>query len=348
MLKLVDIRKDVGLFSLSRVNLAVAENEYFVVLGPSGAGKTLLLELIAGLRKPTSGDILFEDKSVLGLPPELRRVGLVYQDYALFPNMNVWENISFGLRIRNVSKEAIAKKVLEISELLQIRDVLERSPQHLSGGEKQRVALARALVLEPGIVLLDEPLSSLDAPLRERLRKELKRLHSLTKTTFIQVTHDFEEAVFLADRIAVMREGKIIQVGSVEEIMCRPADDFVADFVGVKNIFQGALTQDGDGLKWFTCGDLRIQVQTLLRDECQVSIPAEDVLLSNERLASSARNSIRGTVVEILPRGRLKEVVVDVGEKMVALVTQQSIAEMGLAEGSEVWVTFKTSAVHAF
>jgi molybdopterin-binding protein len=348
MLKLTNISKSFDRFELRSVNLEVAENEFFVVLGPSGAGKTLLLELIAGLRDPTEGEVYLDGESVASLPPERRKVGLVYQDYALFPNMNVWDNISFGLKIRKDPKERVAKKVLEIGELLQIEDIMERSPVHLSGGEKQRVALARALVLEPSIVLLDEPLSSLDPPLRERLQKELKRIHSLTRTTFVQVTHDFEEAVFLADRIAIMREGEIVQVGSAEEVMCRPADDFVADFVGVKNIFQGALVEDGDGLKWFECGDLRIQVQTLMRDSCQVSIPAEDILLSNEKLASSARNSIRGSVVDILPRGRLKEVVVDVGQRMVALVTQQSLAEMGLAKGVEVWVTFKTSAVHAF
>lgn len=348
MLRLTDICKSFDRFELRSINLDVEENEFFVVLGPSGAGKTLLLELIAGLRSPTGGEIHLDGEPVTTSPPEHRKVGLVYQDYALFPNMNVWDNISFGLRIRKDPKERIAKKVLEISDLLQIRDILERSPVHLSGGEKQRVALARALVMEPSVILLDEPLSSLDPPLRERLRKELKRIHSLTRTTFIQVTHDFEEAVFLADRIAIMRDGEIVQVGSAEEVMCRPSDDFVADFVGVKNIFQGALVEDGDGLKWFECGDLRIQVQTPMRDSCQISIPAEDILLSSDRLSSSARNSIRGTVVDILPRGRLKEVVVDVGQRMVALITQRSLEEMGLAKGGEVWVTFKTSAVHAF
>jgi len=348
MLKLTDICKRFDRFELRSINLDVAENEFFVVLGPSGAGKTLLLELIAGLRTPTHGEIVLDGEPVAELPPERRKVGLVYQDYALFPNMNVWDNISFGLKIRRNPKERIAKKVLEISELLQIKDILERLPVHLSGGEKQRVALARALVVEPSIILLDEPLSSLDPPLRERLQKELKRIHSLTRTTFIQVTHDFEEAVFLADRIAIMREGEIVQVGRADEVMCRPSDDFVADFVGVKNIFQGRLVEDGDGLKWFECGDLRIQVQTKMRDSCQISIPAEDILLSSEKLSSSARNSIRGTVVDILPRGRLKEVVVDVGQRMVALVTQRSLEEMGLAVGGGVWVTFKTSAVHAF
>lgn len=348
MLKLTNICKRFDRFELRSISLDVAQNEFFVVLGPSGAGKTLLLELIAGLRNPEEGEIHIDGESVSALPPERRRVGLVYQDYALFPNMNVWDNIAFGPKIRKDPKERIAKRVLEIGELLQIGDILERSPVHLSGGEKQRVALARALVLEPSIILLDEPLSSLDPPLRERLRKELKRIHSLTRTTFIQVTHDFEEAVFLADRIAIMRDGEIVQLGSAEEVMCRPADDFIADFVGVKNIFQGALVEDGDGLKWFECDGLRIQVQTPMRDSCQVSIPAEDILLSNEKLASSARNSIRGTVVDVLPRGRLKEVVVDVGQRIIALVTQRSLVEMGLAKGAEVWVTFKTSAVHAF
>ncbi|MFH1829186.1 MAG: ABC transporter ATP-binding protein [Pseudomonadota bacterium] len=348
MLKLVNINKRFDRFSLKSVDLEIGENEFFVILGPSGAGKTVLLEVIAGLLHPDDGDIVLQNHSVVKLPPEQRNIGLVYQDNALFPFLNAWENIAFGLRIAKLHKDSISHKVGEISDLLKIEGILDRSVHNLSGGEKQRIALARALVMEPKMVLLDEPLSSLDAPLRERLRKELKRIHSLTNTTFIHVTHDFEEAVFLADRIAVMREGKVVQVGSPDEIMRRPVDDFVAEFVGVKNIFQGNLSSDHNGLKRFENKYLKLQVSTHLDGACNISIPAEDILLSKEKLASSARNCLKGTVVEIMPRGRLKEVIVNVGEKIVALITERSLHEMELSEGAKVWVTFKTSAVHVF
>ncbi len=348
MLKLINISKQFDRFSIRSVNLKIDENEYFVILGPSGAGKTVLLELTAGLMQPSEGDVAVEGACVTHLPPEKRNIGLVYQDNTLFPFLSVWENIAFGLKLKKMDGSRIAEKISDISRLLQISGILKRSIHNLSGGEKQRVALARALVMQPKIVLLDEPLSSLDAPLRERLQKELKRIHSLTRTTFIHVTHDFEEAVFLADRIAVMRDGKVVQVGNADEIMKRPVSDFVADFVGVKNIFRGTLVSDHNGLKRFVNARLRLQVSTPLDGECNVSIPAEDILLSKEKLSSSARNSLKGTVIEVMPRGRLKEVVLDVGEKMVALITERSLQEMELSEGAEVWATFKTSAVHVF
>ena len=218
----------------------------------------------------------------------------------------------------------------------------------MSGGEKQRVALARALILEPKLLLLDEPLSSLDMPLRELLRKELKRIHSESKTTFIQVTHDFEEAVFLADRIALMQHGMIIQIGTPEEIMRRPINHFVAEFVGVRNIIKGFLVETGSDLKLFESRAMRLQVNTIVKGNCHVSIPAEDILISKEKIESSARNSMHGTIVDILPRGRTYEIIIDVGQRLIALVTKRSLEELELKKGKNVWATFKTSEIHVF
>ncbi|MFH1874516.1 MAG: tungstate ABC transporter ATP-binding protein WtpC [Pseudomonadota bacterium] len=348
MLKLIDINKNLEQFSLKNIDLEISENEYFVILGPSGAGKTVLLEIMAGLYQPTKGEIFAEDQNITNLPPEKRNIGLVYQDYALFPNMNVITNIGFGLKIKKTPKIQIQNKVKNISKLLEIENILERNVQTLSGGEAQRVALARALVLNPKIVLLDEPLSALDAPLREKLRKELKRIRAAFGTTFVQVTHDFEEAVFLADRLAVMKDGEIVQVGKTQEIMLKPANSFIAEFVGVKNIFQGQVKNDSNGLKWFESNGLRIQINTELEGSCYISLPAEEIILSKEKITSSARNCLNGKIVEILPRGRLREVIVDVGQNLATLLTPRSIEEMNLAVGEKIWATFKTSAVHVF
>ena len=235
-------------FRLCDINLEIAAGEYFVVLGPTGAGKTVLLETIAGLHRPRRGRILLAGEDITHAPPERRGIGFVYQDYALFPHLSVAGNIAFGLRLRGMGRGEIEKRVAAIGRLLGIEHLLHRMPGTLSGGEAQRVALARALVIEPRLLLLDEPLSALDPETREGLQRELGRIHRELGTTTIHVTHDFEEAVALGDRIAVLREdrldeglreGRIVQVGRPEEIFRRPASEFVARFVGVRNIFRG-------------------------------------------------------------------------------------------------------------
>lgn len=348
MLNIVNINKNFGRFSLKNINLKINDGEYFVILGSSGAGKTVLLEIIAGLISPSDGNIFINDTLIDKFPPEKRGIGLVYQDYNLFPAMNVRENIEFGLKIKKISKKEIERKIKEVSMLLQIGEILESDPSKLSGGEKQRAAIARALVLEPKIMLFDEPLSSLDSPLRESLRKELKKIHLLAKSIFIHVTHDFEEAVFLAEHMALMKEGEILQYGKPEDIMLRPANAFVAGFVGIKNIFNGTLESDISGLKVFRSDKLRLFVESELNGECSVSIPAEDVLLSNDKISSSARNSLEGTIINIAPRGRLKEIIVDIGKDIAVLVTGKSMAELKMTIGKKIWVTLKTSSIHVF
>jgi len=356
-------------FRLCDVNLDIAAGEYFVVLGPTGAGKTVLLETIAGLHRPFRGRILLAGEDITHAPPERRGIGFVYQDYALFPHLSVAENIAFGLRLRGMGRGEIEGRVAAIGRLLGIEHLLHRMPGTLSGGEAQRVALARALVIEPRLLLLDEPLSALDPETREALQRELGRVHRELGTTTIHVTHDFEEAVALGDRIAVLREdrldeglreGRIIQVGRPEEIFRRPANEFVARFVGVRNIFRGEAHPAEDGYKLVTVNGLEIAAVTELEGSVHVSIRPEDILLSREPLLSSARNAFRGRIVGISDRGTIVYVTVRIpfGRSLrqaqgklldfVCMITRRSLEEMELRGGMRVHIAFKASAVHVF
>ncbi len=233
LLEVVGVSKRVGDFRIKNVNLKVGSGEYFVLLGPNGAGKTLLLELIAGIRRHDEGRIYIGGRDVSDLPPERRNVGYVPQNYALFPHMSVRENLEFGLRMRGMPLENADR----IARALGITHLLERKPTSLSGGERQRVALARALAIEPEVMLLDEPLSNVDPHARFRLMEEMRRWHSELEFTAVHVTHSFEEAFKLADRIGIMMDGEIVQTGSVEEIL-RPRDRRVAEFLGF-NVLDG-------------------------------------------------------------------------------------------------------------
>ena len=235
-----------GVIALDTVSLAIRDNEFFTLLGPSGCGKTTLLRLIAGFEQPTQGEILLFGEHLEGLPPHRRPVNTVFQHYALFPHMSVAQNIRFGLEMLHLPGDEIRDTVAEVLALVQMEHLADRSTDQLSGGQQQRVALARALAPKPKVLLLDEPLSALDFKLRKEMQVELKRLQSETGITFIFVTHDQEEALAMSDRVAVMRDGLILQVGTPSEIYDRPAKRFVADFIGDINILRGRiLSRDG-------------------------------------------------------------------------------------------------------
>ena len=235
---------------LKGINLNIQSSEFLVLVGPSGCGKSTTLRLIAGLEQPTEGEIFIDDILVNDIDPSKRDIAMVFQNYALYPQMTVKENMAFGLKIRNHSKEEIDTRVIESAEILQIDDLLERRPKDLSGGQRQRVALGRAIVRKPKVFLFDEPLSNLDAKLRQEMRLEIKRLHDLLDTTMIYVTHDQVEAMTMGDRIAVMNDGIIEQLDSPEITYTKPKNIFTSTFIGTPqiNLFKGELKQNQS--KW--------------------------------------------------------------------------------------------------
>jgi len=332
-------------FRLKNIHLAVEENEFFMLMGPTGAGKTVLLEAIAGLIPVNTGKIFIQGRDVTRLPSEKREVGLVYQDHALFPHLNVLENITYGLRFHGISMEEGEKRLRRLTQWLNIDHLLHRLPVNLSGGEKQRVALARALIVRPRVLLLDEPLSALDPGFREEIRNALKSLHENTDTTFLMVTHDFGEALALADRGAVIDHGAIEQVGAIHEIFQRPCSCSVADFVGMKNLFEAEF-QDGVadvyGLK------IRIK-EPADKPHGYVAIRPEDIDVSRNPLPSMLENTFSGLVTAVTSQGFTYEVHVKAGNvTFKALVTKKSLVDLGLREGIDVLVSFDPVSVHSF
>jgi spermidine/putrescine transport system ATP-binding protein len=246
---LVALTKRFTEVAVDEIDLQVASGEFFSLLGPSGCGKTTTLRLIAGFEQPTSGQILLDGADVSGVPPHRRNVNTVFQSYALFPFLNVFDNVAFGLRNRKLAGPEIATRVGSALELVRLSSFGSRRPGQLSGGQQQRVALARALVLQPSVLLLDEPLGALDAKLRRSLKVELKALQEQVGITFLYVTHDQEEALTMSDRLAVMRDGKIVQIGTPSEVYEEPADTYVADFLGVSNLMEVDIVERGPGAR---------------------------------------------------------------------------------------------------
>lgn len=332
-------------FALDDLNLRVESGEYFVILGPTGAGKTLLLELIAGFHFPDSGRILLDGKEVTSLPPEKHDLAFVYQNYSLFPHMNVKQNIEFGMRMKKIKDP---KRVLETARDLRIAHLLDRSPLTLSGGEQQRVALARALVTDPKILLLDEPLSALDPRTQESARELLSALHKKKKLTVMHVTHDQTEARIMADKIAIIMDGKLVQVGSPGEIFEKPVNSQVANFVGFENMLKGRVISVDRGLLRIEAGETVIDASgdAQAGDEVYAFLRPENIALSKTSAQSSIRNSLQGRVTEVWTLGALVRVKVNCGTTLNALITRQSAEEMDISPGAPVYAQFKASSVH--
>ncbi|MCJ7581991.1 MAG: ABC transporter ATP-binding protein [Candidatus Aminicenantes bacterium] len=334
MIRLENISKKYPNFSLVDINLEIHAGEYFVILGPSGSGKTLLLEIIAGLIPPDSG-------SISGM--KNMKCGLIYQDYMLFPHLNVTQNIGYGLRIRKEDKNQIQLFVENAARDLEISHLLDRSVNTLSGGEKQRVAIARAMVLKPEVYLFDEPTAALDLSTRTHTQKLFLMLHKELQSTVIHVTHDFEEALSLGDRIALIFDGRIIQVDKAAEIFNNPATKSAAAFLGYKNVFSGEI-------KNYSMSINGIEITTLVPQSSfsHVAIRSNDIILSKEKIQSSARNAFLGEIFKVIQRGNYVEVILDIGVHLHVGITHQSCQEMDIREGSRLWATFKTSSVKVY
>ncbi len=266
----------------------IEDGELFTLLGPSGCGKTTLLRSIAGFYVPDEGSIFFDKMEVTNVPPNLRETGMVFQNYALWPHMSIFDNIGYGLKIRKMGKSAIREKVNEILDLVQLQGMADRYPYQLSGGQQQRVALARALVIEPKVLLLDEPLSNLDAKLRIEMRNEISRIQKRLDITTIYVTHDQEEALAISDRLAVIDKGIVQQIGSPHEIYSLPSNLFVADFIGECNIIKGTITSIDGAISLKTDGGVVINGVAekgmaghyTVGDEAYVAIRPENIELA--------------------------------------------------------------------
>ncbi len=344
MLRAEGISKDWKEFHLREVTFEVKEREHFIILGPSGAGKTVLLEIIAGVIEPDAGRVYLNGEDVTDLPPEKRGLAYVPQNYALFPNMSVYDNIAFGLKVRKVPKPEIERKVREISEVLRIEHLLNRKPRTLSGGEQQRVALARALVVEPPLILLDEPFANLDVQTRAKLLTEMKRWKRELGFTALHVTHSFEEAISLGDRVGVMLDGKLVQVGRVRDVFSKPVSEEVARFLGFENIIEGIA--EGRRLK---VNGIEIELPVEAKGRVRVGLRPEDIIISTEPIRSSARNEFRATVESIEELGPLVRVHLSLGDiTLTAFITRSSMLELGVEKGKEAYVSFKASALHVF
>jgi putative spermidine/putrescine transport system ATP-binding protein len=311
-----------GLVAVNNISIEVRDGEFVCFLGPSGCGKSTALRMISGFETPTSGDILIDGRSVVDIPPNRRPTAMVFQKYTLWPHMSVYDNIAFGLRLRRLSKLEIDRKVRGALELVGLASYGDRLPSQLSGGEQQRIALARAIVLEPKILLLDEPFSNLDALLRVRLREELHKIQRQTRITAIFVTHDQEEALSLADRIAVMSRGQIEQVDQAGNIYASPQTLFVADFIGVMNLLPA--TQSGPTLQ---VGDQTLDALAN-RDysgPVTVAVRPEDLaLLSSE---SNREGAWKGVVEQVMDLGHYRKALVNIpGVGMIKVYLSKAVS----------------------
>jgi len=347
-LEVLDLTVRRGKFVLDGVSLEVEEGGCLAILGPSGAGKTTLIEAIAGLVKPASGRIMLDGRDITDLPPERRGVGYLPQDYALFPHLTVRGNIESGPRARGESPREARRRAEELAEMLGIAHLLDRRVSGLSGGERQRVALARALAVRPSLLLLDEPLSALDAQIRRSLRGELRRLIRSLGITTVVVTHDPVDALTLGEKLAIMEGGRIVQVGRGEELLLRPKNRFIADLVGV-NFYEGEVEGESpEGLKAVRVGEARLFVVGDVEGRVLVSFAPSEVTLLGEEAPSSARNVFKCKVTEVVLLGERVRVGLEGPLPMVAEVSYSAAKELGLEEGREVFALVKATAIKVY
>jgi molybdate/tungstate transport system ATP-binding protein len=341
------VSKKLGVFSLKDVSLEVAEGEYFVLLGPTGAGKTVLLEVIMGFHPPDKGKILLNNHDITNVQVDKREIAYVPQNCPLFPHMNVFENVEFGLKMQRVAPTERNKAVKRMLETISLEEMAEAMPSTLSGGERQKVVLGRVLVTEPKVVLLDEPLTSIDAETSRSLRNELKRINREFKVAFLHVTHDQIEAFSLADKVAIMREGKIVQAGAPNEVLSNPIDEPVARFLGYENVLHVRLMKYKGGISKVSADGIPIKLKGKLESNtATIAIRPENFVITTEApTVSDEWNSFEGKVREYTNLGPVVEVVIDAGLMLNVSIDKRSFLELNLIEGKHVYATFKADSV---
>ena len=344
MLKLKDINKKLGQFELKSIDLDIPEGEYFVLLGRSGSGKTQLLEIIAGLNNPDSGDIWLDNENITKKKIQKRNIGLVFQDYAIFPNMTVFSNIAYSLRSGRNNKKTIIEKVSKIAADMNISHLLNRFTHHLSGGEMQRVALARTLVASPRLLLLDEPMASIDASLKDDIRRTLRQINR-SGMTIIHVTHDYREAVSLASGVGVIHNGRIIQEGPPEKVFRKPVNRFVARYSGIRNFFKVDFFNDNGSWKAACKNNLVISLSgNSYPKNGLLILRSDEIKIHSSQPHSLAGNCFKGIVKEIIPSEYGMELTIDAGELFYVDVSSETFRERQVTELSEVWITFPPEA----
>jgi iron(III) transport system ATP-binding protein len=347
-IRLENIVKRFGsLEAVSYVSLDIKDGELFTLLGPSGCGKTTILRLIGGFHKPDQGEIFFGEKKVNRIPPYERNIGMVFQNYALWPHMTIFNNVAYGLKLKKLSRQEISDKVLQTLNLVNLKGLEQRYPGQLSGGQQQRVALARALVLNPDVLLLDEPLSNLDAKIRVQVRAEIRKLQKELGITTIYVTHDQEEALTLSDRIAVISLGKLQQIGTPLDLYEKPENPFVADFIGINNLLPGEVQEGADGqgrvkvrtgfgvLTSLTNGRLKAL------DKCLICVRPETASISSSAAAEEGLNCIPGAVSFASYIGNTVRYDVEIGQGLIFKVDVQNPWDhKPYPMGEKVYVSF--------
>ena len=346
MIEIKNLCIKLGNFVMHNVNLKVNEGEYFVIIGPTGCGKTMLVECLAGIRKPDSGEIWIGNQDITDKYPEERHIGYLPQDFALFPNMTVKENIAFGLKARKKDKNHIQSTIKTLADSLNISNLLSRYTLGLSGGEKQRVALARALATEPKVVFLDEPMSALDEGTRERLASELRNIHDRFKIAFIHISHNFEEVSQVADKVAVMNIGTIEQIGTVNEILRNPASRYVAEFTRTKNIFEGTSELLKNGyVKIYLENGILLNSSAHHSGKCLVTIRPEAIYVSDKPFEIS-ENTYKGKVVQAINMGIFTRIDIDIGILISAYKQNQSIDGSFIKNNDDIYMHIPLDSVN--
>ncbi len=341
MLELKNISLRFKEFALEDVNLNIHEGEYYVILGLSGAGKSLLLECIAGMQTPQQGSIILEGVDITNEKIQNRDVGYVFQDHAVFPHMSVFNNIAYSIK-KKFPKDVVKQKVEEAAKFVSINHLLDRQPGTLSGGESQRVALARTLIRNPKCLLLDEPFSSLDVQLRDDLRSLLRKLNRMGRT-IVHVTHDYEEAISLAQKVAVFQNGKMIQQGNPFEVFANPVSEFVARFRGIRNFFKSKMILPNRVLV-----NKGVEVEIIAQKEISegfIMMNSQDIFICKDKPDQNESNVFKGQITDVVPNFKGNEISIQSSIVLTSFINHKSFKDLQLKVGDEVWACFKPESV---